>query len=116
MYGNVAIGMDIMKVNGIPFIVNISTSLDYTASYELKDMSIDTTVINNTNMVNTYKFKGFIIVGMAVGNSFDTLEANTKLLAHNIPLNLTSEDEQKPFSEQLVYLINECCRKFFSLV
>ena len=40
LHSNITIGMDVMKVNGVPLLVTISTVLHYAALFELKDMSM----------------------------------------------------------------------------
>ena len=116
IHGEVAIGMDIMKINGVPFLATISTVLHFDALYELKDMRIDATAKAIIKMLNIYKARGFKIVGIVADNSFKALETNEEFMALKIPLSITSEDKHEPFSERLIRSIKERSRMTLSTV
>ena len=115
-HGDVAISIDIMKVNGIPFLVSISTMLDFVYTSELKDLTINTTVDAIGRMVKINKSRGFYIVGMAADNGFKVLETNKRYLALGIPINIASEDEHESFSERLIRSLKERTRMILSTV
>ena len=52
---NVSVGMDIMKVNGILFLVTISTVLHYATFYELEDLKMNTIANDIKKMVKIYR-------------------------------------------------------------
>ena len=71
--GRVSISMDIMEVNGIPFLVIISTVLQYAACFDLSDMKTETKAKAIEKMVRIYRAIGFKIVVIASDNGFAAL-------------------------------------------
>ena len=68
--GDVVIGIDIMKMNGMPFLVLISTVRYYAYVSELKDLSINTAVNIIIRMVEIYRGRGVNLVVIAADNGF----------------------------------------------
>ena len=115
-HSDVSIGMDIMKVNEIPFLVTISTVLHYAAFFELANLKIETPSEAIKTMTKIYRSRGFKIVGIAADNGFAALKNNETFTNLGIPINIISEDEHEPFSERLIWPIKERCRMIFSTV
>ena len=73
-HNRVYIGIDIIMVNGLPFIVSIGTVLHCAMVTGLKDMKIYTLISEIEEIVTTYRSKGFNTKGMTTDNGFEPLK------------------------------------------
>ena len=102
--------MDIMYVNGIPFLTTINRIVRFGSSTEMIGANMNNAVIVLKVVSATYKARGFIIVTVTVDNGFSALKHNPDFIELKITLNLIAEDEYEPYIERFNRTIKEKCR------
>ena len=99
--------MDIMCVNGVPFLTTISRVIRFGSATEMSGATMNN-VVNALKVINTkYRSRGFRIIAATADNGFSALENNPDFLEFNITLNLTAEDEHEPYIERFNRTIKE---------
>ena len=110
----VILGMDIVKVNGIPFLTTISRVIKLGTATELPDTKAPTIVKALLVIVNMYLARGFRILAIAADYAFEAIRHDEDFAKTNITLNTTSEDEHEPFIERFNRFLKERCRMCYS--
>lgn len=109
-HSEVVIGMDIMFVNGIPFLTTVSRIIKFGTCTEMSGANMDNVVTALRVIKATYSSRGFTIVAIAADNGFNALLQNEAFIQLEIPLNLTAEDEHEPYVERFNRTIKEMVR------
>ena len=93
---SIILGMDVVKVNGIPFLATISRVIKLGSVTELLNTKKPFIVSALLVIVNIYTARGFKILAIAVDYAFDATRQNEDFMLTKITLNITSEDEHEP--------------------
>ena len=112
----VTIGVDVMKVNNIPFMVSISRVIKFGTATELDSLKMPAYVRTITTILRIYASRGFVVRTIVADNGFAPLLQNNDFLTLGVNLNLTSEDEHEPHIERFIRTLKERCRMCFSLL
>ena len=91
-YPNVIISMDVVKVNGIPFLSTIFRIIKLGSCTELLNLKTETIVATLLVVINTYISRGFGITAIVADYAFEPVRKNQDFMSTSIPLNKTSED------------------------
>ena len=97
---SIVLGINAVKVNGIPFLVTISRVIKLGSATELVDTKIPTIVSALLVIMDQYKVRGFNVLAIAADYAFEPIRQNEALIDTGAILNTTSEDEHEPFSER----------------
>ena len=115
-HGNVVMVMDIMKVNGVPFITLFSWTFKFGSARELTSTDIDHVLIALKTIVGKYQARCFIVISIAVDNGFAALREYPGFLALEVTLNLTSEDDHEPHIERFNRTLKKRCRMIYASI
>ena len=102
--------MDVMFVNGIPFLTTISRAIQFGTCTELDGASMNNAVAALRVIKATYNSRGFKLIAAVADNGFSALQQHEDFLALEIVLNLTAEDEHEPYSERFNRTIKDKSR------
>ena len=69
----VILGMDVVKVNGIPFLATISRVIKLGSATKLPDMKVGSIVSSIITIVNVYVARGFRILSVAADYAFEAI-------------------------------------------
>ena len=107
-YLRVILSTDIMKVNGIPFLVTISHGLNFgTVGWLSTQKAVS--VAEQIKIVNSvYRLRGFKIDVMEADGQFEPIRAT--LADMHIRLDKTSRDEHVPRAERRIRTLKDRCR------
>ena len=75
-HGQVVLGMDVVKVNKVPFLVYISRILRFGTATELRDLKMDTLVPVMIRIVGIYRSRGFEVIAVAADGGFEPMKHN----------------------------------------
>ena len=90
---NMVIGIDVMFINGVPFLTTVSCMVRFGSATEMSRVTMDN-VITALKIINVkYRVRRFKIIAAAADNGYSTLENNPDFLELNITLILTADDE-----------------------
>jgi hypothetical protein len=70
-YGEVTVGMDVMHVNGVAFLINVSKHIKFIQCICIRNKSDDMSIAAITKMDNIYKLRGFKITTMYADRAFE---------------------------------------------
>ena len=99
-YRKVELAGDVMKVNGVPFLVTISCELKFGTTQHLKNQFMKTILAAIKEVNGIYRRRGFVITTMSMDGQFDSLTAD--LMDMGIALNSASNDEHVPVAERRI--------------
>ena len=85
--------MDVMFVNGTPFLTTISRVIRFGSATEMTGATMANIVIALKIVQSKYEVRGFRIISAAADNGFKALEADPDFLELGITLNVTANDE-----------------------
>ena len=97
LHNAIILGMDVVKVNGVPFLSTISRVVKVGSATELPNCKTESIVSALLVIIDTYIARGFSIVAIAADYAFEAIRENEDFMATSIVLNTTSEDEHEPF-------------------
>ena len=106
--------MDVVTVNGIPFLATISRVIKLGSATELSNTKIATIDQALLVVINTYTRRGFKVLAIAADYAFEPMRQNEDFMKTGTILNTTSEDEHEPYSERFNRFLKERCRMCFS--
>ena len=112
----VTLGIDVMKVNGLPFLVSYSRVIKFGITTELVNMKSPAIVVAIILILRVYATRGFRVEFIAADNGFASLQQDEEFLSLQVIMNVTSEDDHEPFSERFIQTVKEKCRMCLSLV
>ena len=95
--GSVILGIDVIKVNGVPFLVTYARVITFETSIELVNTKVPSIVKALILVLKTYGRRDFKVEFITADNGFASLPKDEKYLALGVILNLISEDEHEPF-------------------
>ena len=113
---SVTLGIDIMKVNGTPFLVTYGRVVKFGTATELVNTKTGSIIDALTLVLRLYAMRGFRVTLITADNGFAQLSNDERYLALGVTMNLTSEDEHKPFSERFIRTVKEQCRMGMALL
>ena len=114
--GSVILAVDVMKVDGISFLVSISRVIIFGTATEIANMKVGTTVKAIKKIQLLYKNRGLGVVLIVGDNGFVPLQQDENHLELKETLNLTSEDEHEQHVESFIRTIKEKARTCLSLI
>ena len=106
----VVLGMDVMKINGVPFLTVISRIIRFGNVTELKDTKTPTIVAALVVIINMYRARGFTVLSIAADNAFRPLAEHPDYMDLRVKLNITAEDEHEPHIERFNRTIKDKTR------
>ena len=107
---DVVLGIDIMFVNGTPFLITVSRTTKFGYATEMSRATM-TNVITAPKVVKCKcNTRGFRIIAIAANNDFKALETNPDFIELNISANLSTDNEHEPYIERFNRTIKEKCR------
>jgi len=109
---SVTIEADIMKVNGIPFLVSISRAIKFGTVELLANQKMVTVMIAIKNINNLYKRRGFQVDLLLMDGEFESIRGD--LAGIGITLNMVSRDEHVSDAERRIRTLKERCRCVFN--
>jgi hypothetical protein len=107
-YRKIILGVDVMKVNKMPFLVSISRAIKFGTVAWLKNARADTLMTNIKEVHNVYIKRGFLLEIIEVDGQFEPLRG--ELAALGITLNKCSREEHVPVAERRIRTLKERCR------
>ena len=110
----ITLGVDVVKINGIPFLSTISRVVKLGSATELPNCKVESIVSALLVIIDTYIARGFSVIAVAADYAFEAIRENEDFMATTITLNTTSEDEHEPFIERFNRFLKERCRMCFS--
>ena len=113
-HSTVIIYIDVVQVNGIPFLSTVSKAVKLGTCTELSNTKVPMIVAALLVVVDTYKSRGFTILAIAADYAFEAIRINEGFMATGINLNTTSQDEHEPHIERFNRFLKERCRMCFS--
>ena len=102
--------MDIMFVNGIPFLTTVSRIIQFGSATEMSGATMENVVTALQVIKSKYKSRGFTIIAMTADNGFSALANNPDFINMEIVLNLTADDEHGPHIKRFNRTIKDKCR------
>ena len=102
--------MDVIQVNGLPFLTIISRTVHFGSATELAGTDMNNVVEAIKVVVGKYWYRGFTITAIVADGGFAALHDNVEFIKLDITLNITSEDEHEPYSERFNRSIKKCAR------
>ena len=97
-YRHVTLSADVMKVNGIPFLMTISRHIKFGSAGKLDSMD-NITIIKHFKLVFVaYASRGFTVTIILADNQFESMRG--ELADMGAIINIVSRDEHVPKVEQ----------------
>ena len=91
---DITMGMDIMFINGIPFLTTISCTVVFGTTTEIEGANMGNVVTVLKNICATYKSRGFRVIAIAADNGFKALKTNPEFIKLQIILNITEHNSR----------------------
>ena len=107
VHRNVIIGMDIMFIHETPFLTTISRVIKFGSATKMSGATMDTVVAALKAIISKYEARGSKLISATADNGFKALETNPDFPELNITLNLTADNEHKPYVERFNRIIKE---------
>ena len=107
LHRSIVLGIDVVKINGIPFLSTISRAIKPSSATELPNCKTDSIMAALPVIVDMYKSREFTILAIVTDYAFEAIRNNKEFIAMGITLNTTSEDEHEPFIERFNEFLNE---------
>jgi Reverse transcriptase (RNA-dependent DNA polymerase)/Zinc knuckle len=111
-YKDVTVCADLMKVNGIPFLVSISRGIHFGTAEMVTGKSAKIVLKAVLQIKQIYAKRGFNLQTIVMDGEFECLRA--QLAAMSITLNVTSRDEHVPEAERRIRVIKERVRAIWN--
>jgi len=105
---NVTIMVDIMYINGIPFIMTTSRAIHFGTAEMIKNETKSTIIKSLQQIINTYHGRGFEIKHILGDWQFECIRAHME--QQGINLNITGRDEHIPEIERFIRTVKERTR------
>jgi hypothetical protein len=107
-YRRVALCIDVMKVNKMPFLVTMSRAIKFGTVAWLKNAKTDTILASITEVRNVYIKRGFLLEVIEADGQFEPLRGELSELG--ITLNRCSREEHVPVAKRRIRTLKERCR------
>ena len=95
--------MDVVKINIIPFLSNVSRVLNLGTYTELLDTKVPSIIAALIVVVDTYTSRGLNIMAVAADYAFEAIREAADFMRTGVRLNITSEDEHEPYIERFIF-------------
>ena len=105
---NVTLGVDIMKINKIPFLVTISRSMRFGTVELLANQRMPTALKALLKVCNLYQGRGFRVTVALMDGKFESLRGD--LAGHGALMNAASREEHVPDAERRIRTLKERTR------
>ena len=106
------LSMDVVKINGVRFLVATSCVIQICIASKLTSAEIPILVKNMSTIAATYEARGFSIYNTAAANIFKPMAEDPDFIVPNITLNIMSEDEHKLVIERIIVLSRSAAKLF----
>jgi hypothetical protein len=103
---NVTLAIDIMFINGLPFMVSISRKIKFTTVEYLLGRKHDHLVKSIRKIINLYRKRGFTVDTALMDREFECLRADL----HELNLKTTAASEHVPDVERQIRVLKERSR------
>ena len=107
-HGNVTIAIDIMYINGIPFMMTTSQAIHFGTAEMIKNEMKWTIIKSIQQIIDTYHGRGFKIKHILGDRQFKCIKSHMELQGFN--LNITGRDEHVPEIEWFLHTVKERAR------
>lgn len=104
-YRYVTLGVDITKINKIPFLVTISRAIKFGTVELLANQKMVTVLKALLNVCRLYQGRGFRVTVVLMDGEFESLRGD--LAAKGINMNMTSREEHVPDAERRIRTLIE---------
>jgi hypothetical protein len=111
-YRKITLCVDVMKVNGMPFLVSITRAIKFGTVAWLKNAKADTILSHIRDIRDVYVKRGFSLQIVEVDGQFEPLRG--ELAAMGVTLNKCSREEHVPVAERRIRTLKERCRSIFN--
>ncbi len=113
-YRQVTLSADVMKVNGIPFLMTISRHIKFGSAGKLDNMSVTTIISHFKVEIGVYASRGFRVTIILADNQFEPMRGELADLGAII--NVVSRDEHVPEIERFNRTIKERVRAAYNVL
>jgi hypothetical protein len=113
-YRRVTLAGDIMKVNKIPFMVSISSTIKFGTVELLKDQKMVTILTTIRHFHGLYAKRGFRVETLMMDGEFEPLRGELSILG--ITLNTVSRGEHVPVAERRIRTLKERTRSAYNML
>jgi hypothetical protein len=113
-YKDVTLSTDVMKVNGIPFLMTISKHIKFGSAGKLDDMKTRTMLCHFKTIFNVYAIRGFRVTIVLADNQFESMRGDLANLGAII--NVVSRDEHVPEIERYNRTIKDRVRSAYNVL
>lgn len=110
----VTLSVDLMHVNGLPFLVTISKNIKFGTVSHLRNKQPNTIVEALTRVCNLYHSRHFQVVLVKADHEFESCRQQIESL--HISLNVTAWDEHVGEVERYIRTVKERTREVFNLL
>jgi len=111
-YRHVTLAADIMKVNGVAFLVSISQAIKFGTVELLANQKMTTVLVAIKNINNLYRHRGFKLDVLLMDGEFESIRG--ELAGIGITLNTVSRDEHVSDAERRIRTVKERSRCIFN--
>eukprot|EP00536_Pseudo-nitzschia_multiseries_P012906 jgi/Psemu1/33464/gm1.33464_g len=111
-YMAITLAIDVMYINGIPFLNSISQNIHYGTCLPLPKMKLKDISEALQHIVGYYVKRNFKVIMILADGQFKGLQHS--LAKHQITLNIVSKDEHVPEIERYNRTLKERCRCLYS--
>jgi len=111
---DVTLGVDIMKVNKIPFLVTISRSIRFGTVELLANQKMPTVLKVLLHVCNMYQGRGFRVTAVMMDGKFESLRG--ELGAHGVLMNTASREEHVPDAKRRIRTLKERTRSTWNML
>ena len=105
-YSDVTLACDVMRGNGIPFVVTISQDIHYGTAAVLPSMKLNILESAVTGVMKSYMLQDFTVRQIFVDKQFEGLKNK---MNNQVIVNVVSAEEHVPEIEQFIRVIKEHC-------
>ena len=112
-YSNVEISVDIMHVNGVPFLTSVSHDIHYGTIAAVENMKCPALEHEVKKILRSYAVRGFNVVMILVDKKFKSMKERNRV---GVPFNLVSKDEHAPIIERYHRVIEERSRCYYVML
>eukprot|EP00804_Cyclotella_cryptica_P010564 CCRYP_019864-RA/>CCRYP_019864-RA protein AED:0.30 eAED:-0.33 QI:0/0/0/0.5/1/1/2/0/271 len=113
-YRHVTLSADVVKVNGIPFLMTISRHIKFGSAGKLDNMSAPTIISHFKVVIGVYASRGFRVTVILADNQFEPMRGDLANLGAII--NVVSRDEHVPEIERFNRTIKERVRTAYNVL
>jgi hypothetical protein len=113
-YRNITLSADLMKVNGIPFLMTISRQIKFGSAGKLDTLENKTIISHFRVVIGVYASRGFRATIILADNQFESMRGELADLGAII--NIVSRDEHVPEIERYNHTVKERVRSAYNIL